>query len=148
MYYFLSSLTPLSPKSFLLVIILILGAAAGGYYYGLSKGTHAQKQLTALQQEFDRAQFKLKILVEVRQKLNTAQAQIAQKNFGLAQKEIEAVQKILMELQAKAEPGQKKKLQELTSMVQEIQKGLSALDYAMVGKIEELKQALEKMALS
>lgn len=137
----------MSPKKFLIVIILIAGAAAGGYYYGLSKASQAQKQLAVLQQELERAQFKLKILVDVRQRLNQAQAEIVQKNFGLAQKEVEEVQSILKDLGAKAEPGVKKKLEALNPTLQEIIKGLSALDFAMVSKIEELKAALEKIAL-
>lgn len=138
----------MSPRTFLFVIILLVGGAAGGYYYGFNKASQAQKQLTALQQELDRAQFKLKILVDIRQKLNLAQAEIAQKNFGRAQKEVEAVQGMLKELQAKAEPGTKKKLEELTPALHEIIKGLSALDFAMVSKIEELKITLEKIALA
>lgn len=138
----------MSAKNFLIVIILILGAAAAGYYYGFYKSSQLQNQLAVMQKELDRARFKLKILVDIRQKLNTAQAEIAQKNFGRAQKEVEAVQNLLRELGAKAEPAVKKKLEELTPALQEIIKGLSALDFAMVSKIEELKITLEKIALT
>ena len=137
----------MSPKKFLLVIILIVGAAAGGYYYGLYKTSSAQEQVTLLKKELAQAQFRLKLLVEVKQRLNQAQMEIAQKNFGRAQKEVEAVQSIIADLQAKAEPTQKKKLEELNPAVKKIITGLSALDFATVSQIEELKVSLEQIAL-
>lgn len=136
----------MSVKKFIIVLLLIAAAGAGGYYYGWHKASQAEQQIAKLQQELEQARFKLKILVDVRQRLEKAQTEIAQKNFGLAQNEIVAVQGILASLQGKADPAVKKKLEELNPAVQEIIKGLTALDFSTVSKIEDLKTALEKIA--
>jgi uncharacterized protein HemX len=138
----------MSVRKFILVLILIAAAGAGGYFYGFYKSYQAQKQLLVLQQKLEQAELRLKILVDVKQKLERAQAEIAQKNFGLAKSEMEAVQAILLSLESKADPGVKKKLEELNPAVKEIIKRLSDLDFSVVGKIEELKVALEKIARS
>lgn len=138
----------MSVKKFILVLILIAAAGAGGYFYGFYKSSQAQKQLLVLQQKLEQAELRLKILVDVKQKLDRAQAEIAQKNFGLAKSEMEAVQAILLSLESKADPGVKKRLGELNPAVKEIIKRLSDLDFSVVGKIEELKVALEKIARS
>ncbi len=138
----------MSVKKFIIVLLLIAAAGAGGYYYGWHKASQTEQQVAKLQQELEQARFKLKILVDVRQRLEKAQAEIAQKNFGLAQSEMVAVQGILASLQAKAEPGLKKKLEDLNPAVQEIMKGLTALDFSTVSQIEDLKTSLERIARS
>lgn len=126
-----------------------------GYYIGAKKVTVVEEKLSkmkssmevkilGLEKELSKARVKVK-LVEVKDKLLQARTDVMEKNFGNANKQIDAAKEAVEKVFASSDDDTKKSLKPINDALIEIRADIDKLNIKVTTKIDDLKKEIGRI---
>lgn len=140
---------------FFLYVIIVLSVFGSGYYIGSKKVTVVEERLSkmkssmevkilGLEKELSKARVKVK-LVEVKDKLLQARTDVMEKNFGNANKQIDAAKEAVEKIVASSDDDTKKTLKPINDILIEIKADIDKLNIKATAKIDDLKKEIDRI---
>ena len=140
---------------FFLYVIIMFSVFGGGYYIGAKKVTVVEERLSkmkssmegkilGLEKELSKARVKVK-LVEIKDKLLQARTDVMEKNFGNANKQIDAAKEAVEKVFASSDDDTKKSLKPINDGLIEIRADIDKLNIKVTTKIDDLKKEIDRI---
>lgn len=140
---------------FFLYVIIMFSVFGGGYYIGAKKVTVVEERLSkmkssmegkilGLEKELSKARVKVK-LVEIKDKLLQARTDVMEKNFGNANKQIDAARESAEKIAASSDDDTKKTLKPINDALIEIKADIDKLNLKVTAKIDDLKKEMDRI---
>ena len=137
---------------YVIILLLIFGS---GYYIGSKKVGLVEERLSkmkssmevkilGLEKELSKARVKVK-LVEIKDKLLQARTDAMEKNFGNANKQIDAAKEAVEKVFASSDDDTKKSLKPINDGLIEIRADIDKLNIKVTTKIDDLKKEIDRI---